>query len=396
MNKNLSAEFCSKNSLIILNSDKETVTIGIIEKLVEDVAERLERYFLPEKKVIYKCIEKDEFEVRLTRLYSGAVELSKNSKIQVDEEITNAANATPIVNLLNSIISEGILKKVSDIHIDVNKANSRIRCRKDGKLEDMLFIEKKQGETLIGRIKLLANLNILECRRCQDGRFDYIKNDFSFDIRVSIIPSIHGESVVLRLLGGDIRVPELETLGFSKTQLSMIYKMIKIEHGLILVTGPTGSGKTTTLASLISRINSDDVQIITIEDPVEYRINGALQISVDEEIGQSFFEILKRVLRHDPDVLMIGEIRDEETAAMACRMALTGHLVFASIHTNNCRETFLRLVDMGIPSYIVKAVLKGVISQKLIEKKCGGRTVDAELCYFETQEEINNLCAVIS
>ena len=167
---------------------------------------------------------------------------------------------------------------------------------------------------------------------------------------------------------------------------------MKKESGLVLAAGPTGSGKTTTLASIISRLNKDDINIITVEDPVEYRIKNVLQVSVDEDIGRTFFEVLKRVLRHDPDILMVGEIRDEQTAAMACRMALTGHLVFASIHTASVEETPLRLTDMGVPPYIVSAVLKGVISQRLVEKSGGGRKVNAVIKVFENQGEVRNLC----
>ena len=167
---------------------------------------------------------------------------------------------------------------------------------------------------------------------------------------------------------------------------------MKKESGLVLAAGPTGSGKTTTLASIISEINSEDINIITVEDPVEYRIKNIVQVSVEEEIGKSFAEVLKRILRHDPDILMVGEIRDEETAAIACRMALTGHLVFASIHTASCEETPLRLTDMGVPSYIVGAVLKGVISQRLVEKKGGGRTVKADIKLFENAESVRALC----
>ncbi len=391
--KKLSAEFCEKNGIAIISDNNQFVTIGYVTDVAADVKGRIERYFLPEKNVEFIKIEKDEFDVRIERLYSGSSEFREAKKIEQKEDEAIAAKAAPAVNLLRSILSEGIMKGASDIHIDIQTNDAKIRYRKDGKLFSMLTTEGEKGKAVIARIKLLSDMNILEHRRCQDGRFEYSRNGFTFDIRVSVIPGVEGESVVLRILGGDIKAPELENLGFKKNQLEEINRMMNLDSGLILVAGPTGSGKTTTLASIISRLNRDDVNIITVEDPVEYRIKNVLQISVEEEIGRTFFEILKRILRHDPDILMVGEIRDENTASMACRMALTGHLVFASIHTASCEETPLRLVDMGVPVYIVAAVLKGVISQRLVEKKSGGRCVKADIQYFETQADVRNLCA---
>lgn len=392
MNKTLSPDYCFNNKVVILSNHDNIVRLGVSEEFDTKNKERLERYFYPEYKIEYEKISKDEFDVLITRLLSGTetkINLKDSKKL---DAITDAANAAPIVNLLNSIISEGILKKASDIHIELTEAETKIRFRKDGILNTVLNVEKEKGSALIGRVKILSNLNILEHRKCQDGRFDFTRKNTTYDIRVSIIPGIEGESTVLRLLGGDIKVPNLDQLGFTKEQLKTINKIINTKHGLFLIAGPTGSGKTTTLASILSVIKNDNIEVITIEDPVEYRLEGVLQINVDEEIGQTFSEILKRVLRHDPDVLMIGEIRDEATAIMACRMALTGHLVFASIHTNNCNETPIRLIDMGVKPYIVTAVLKGVISQQLIPKENGGRTVKAEIRYFETNEEVKKLC----
>ena len=390
--KTLSAQFCEKNGLAVITENDEEVEIGFVKEISREVYERLERYYLPEKRIILNKISEEEFEVIIARLYSGSgyFQSEKEEKTKSDER--SAAKAAPAVNLLNSIISEGILRKATDIHINITKNEGVVRYRKDGKLHLMLKAEREKSEAVVARIKLLSDLNILEHRRCQDGRFDYVFKDSTYDLRVSIISGIEGESVVLRILGGDIRTPELEELGFTKKQLGEIRSLMKKESGLVLAAGPTGSGKTTTLASIISEINSEDINIITVEDPVEYRIKNIVQVSVEEEIGKSFAEVLKRILRHDPDILMVGEIRDEETAAIACRMALTGHLVFASIHTASCEETPLRLTDMGVPSYIVGAVLKGVISQRLVEKKGGGRTVKADIKLFENAESVRALC----
>lgn len=390
--KKLSAQFCQNNALAVVKEGKGHVTVGYAGKLSDETAARVMRYFLPEVTVDFKQITEEELDVIITRLYSEGENIGKEEEHVSKEDETDAAKAAPAVNLLNSILSEGILKKASDIHIENQQNRTRVRYRKDGKLFLMLETDRNKGEAVTARIKLLSDLNIMEHRRCQDGRFEYSKGEYTYDIRVSVICGVEGESVALRILGGDIRVPRLEELGFNQKQLNIIRNLMKKENGLVLAAGPTGSGKTTTLASMISELKRDDLNIITVEDPVEYRLENTLQVSVDEEIGRTFPEVLKRLLRHDPDILMIGEIRDEQTAAIACRMALTGHLVFASIHTANCEETPLRLIDMGVPLYIVAAVLKGVISQRLVEKKGGGRTVKADIRVFENAEEVRELC----
>lgn len=392
MIKTLSSQYCISKKVLILENKAELVKIGYVNRLASCDTERLARYFEPEKRVDYQNISNEQFDILIARQLSGIEEKTVTDKVVSKDDVINAAEATPVVNLFNSIISEAIMNKASDIHIEIGERETKIKSRIEGKIREILVTDIETGNALTGRIKLLANLNILEHRKCQDGRFDYKKNNYIYDIRVSVMPGIEGESTVLRLLGGDNKAPDLEELGFTSEQLSLIKEMISLEYGLILVAGPTGSGKTTTLASILTRIKQKDLNIITVEDPVEYRISDTLQISINDEIGQSFSEILKRVLRHDPDVLMIGEIRDEDTAAMACRMALTGHLVFASIHTNNCDETPLRLVDMGVPKYIVQTVVKGIISQRLISKEEGGRTVSAEVRYFTEEREVRDLC----
>lgn len=380
--KILSGPFCEKNGIVIISETEDMVTAGFVKEVEEEVKERIIRYFLPEKTVSFQKIKKEEFDVILTRVYSGSGKVNgRKDKTEFKDE-TSAAKAAPAVNLLNSIMDEGIMKGASDIHINIKKEGTKVRYRKDGRLSDMTEAERERGEEVIARIKLLSDLNILEHRRCQDGRFEYRYKGLDYEMRVSVIPGIDGESVVLRILGGDIRAPGLEELGFTKKQLCEIRSLMKSESGLVLAAGPTGSGKTTTLASIITEIKREDINIMTVEDPVEYRIEDVTQINVEEDIGRTFAEVLKRILRHDPDILMVGEIRDEQTAAIACRMALTGHLVFASIHTASCEETPLRLVDMGVPEYIVRAVLRGVISQRLVEKKGGGRTVNAEIRMF--------------
>lgn len=392
MSKKLSAQFCENNKIAVISENEDLVVIGYVEEPEAELKGRLERYYLPDKEISFKKIGNEEYDILIARAYSGVNEYTGNETDEEKETVMSVAKAAPSVNLLNSIMTEGILKKASDIHIDIDGEKTVVKYRKDGKLFLMLESDCEKGQAVIARIKLLSDLNILEHRKCQDGRFDFEGKKDVYDIRVSVIPGIKGESVVLRILGGAVRAPEIESLGFDKRQLEQINDMINLRHGLVLVTGPTGSGKTTTLAAVISRLSRRMLQIITIEDPVEYRINSVLQVGVEEGIGKTFAEVLKRVLRHDPDILMVGEIRDEQTALMACRLALTGHLVFASLHTGSCEETPLRLIDMGVPLYIVCAVLKGIISQVLTEKESGGRKLEADIMVFKDKEEVKKLC----
>ncbi|MBO4640453.1 MAG: Flp pilus assembly complex ATPase component TadA [Treponema sp.] len=392
MNKKLSAQFCENNNIAVISEKEDFVIIGYTKEPDAELKGRLERYFLPQKSISFKRLENEEYDILITRAYSGVNENSSSDKEIEKESAISAAKSAPSVNLLNSIITEGIHKSVSDIHIDVEGEKTHVKYRKDGKLYPMIDTDCEKGAAVVARIKLLSDLNILDHRKCQDGRFDFERKNNIYDIRVSIIPGISGESAVLRILGGAIRAPEIETLGFNKSQLEQIQDMMNLKHGLVLVTGPTGSGKTTTLAAIISRLSRKMIQIITIEDPVEYRIKNVLQVCVDEGIGKTFAEVLKRVLRHDPDILMVGEIRDEQTALMACRLALTGHLVFASLHTGCCEETPLRLIDMGVPAYIVCSVLKGIISQVLTEKDGEGRFLEADIQSFKNKGEVRKLC----
>ncbi len=397
MNENppaFSAGFCRHNRVCILRTQENTIVIGHVKKLSVETEQRIERYCSSKGyKAVYEPCSEEELKIRIARVYSQAFDLAK-SETEKNEEITDAAKAAPAVNLLNSILAEGIMKKATDIHIFQNRESSLVRYRKDGRLYRMFETANTGTGAVIARIKLLSGLNILEHRRCQDGRFEYRDGENEYEIRVSVMGGSEGESASLRILGINTKVPPLEELGFSVRECSLIRKMTGEGHGLVLVTGPTGSGKTTTLASILSELNKEDVQIITIEDPVEYRIKDVLQVNVEEKTGKTFPELLKRALRHDPDILLVGEIRDEESARIACRMALTGHLVLASIHTGSWKETPLRLTDMKVPPYMVSAVLKGVISQRLLPKKEGGRVLKAEIKVFEKSEEVRKLCMI--
>jgi general secretion pathway protein E len=280
---------------------------------------------------------------------------------------------------VNEIIKKGILKKASDIHIKFDDLDGmEIKYRIDGILQEVeeLFdvIDKKILERnvveIISRIKILSEMNVAEKRKPQDGSFSFLLDEKRYDVRVAYMPTINGESIVLRILKSFLENTELKTLGFSNESEEILEKMLERKYGMILVSGPTGSGKSTTLLSMIEKLNDGKRKIITVEDPVENKIKGIVQVQVNNEIGVTFSEVLKSCLRNDPDIIVVSEIRDEITAEIAVRAALTGHLVISTIHTNNAIATITRLVDMGIPKYLILDSMIGVVAQRLIGKKC--------------------------
>ncbi|SDD43215.1 GspE/PulE family protein [Niabella drilacis] len=273
-------------------------------------------------------------------------------------------------HFLNDLIAEAKSLKSSDIHIETYEHDCRVRIRVDGLLVLRYLIEKKQYPALINKIKISANLDIAEKRLPQDGRIFFQKGIDKFDIRVSIVPTLHGEKVVLRLLSNDATDIRLETLGFSDNDLDNYLEGLKKPYGIVLISGPTGSGKTTTLYATLKLLNLSTRNILTIEDPIEYTLKGINQVQVKENIGLSFSVALRTFLRQDPDVIMLGEIRDAETANMAIRAALTGHLVLSTIHTNSAWGTVSRLIDMNIPSFLIANTLNTSVAQRLVRLLC--------------------------
>ena len=287
------------------------------------------------------------------------------------------------VSYLNEIVKAGFKERASDIHIKFDLLEGmEIKYRVDGYLMESKklyesvnkkVLEKNITE-IIARIKILAGMNVAEKRKPQDGSFSFLLNikniNKRYDIRAAYMPTIGGESIVLRILENYLEDINLETLGFSDQSIAMLNEILTRKYGMILVSGPTGSGKSTTLKSLINMLNDGRKKIITVEDPVESKIDGIIQIQVNQSIGVTFAEVLKATLRNDPDVIVISEIRDEVTAEIAVRAALTGHLVISTIHTNDAVSTLIRLVDMGIPKYLILDSLIGVIGQRLVGKKC--------------------------
>ena len=276
----------------------------------------------------------------------------------------------PIVEIVNEIIMDSVKKNVSDIHFDPSKENIKIRIRIDGILSDYSIIPGKYKRNMISRIKMIAGMNIMETRLPQDGAIKSRIGKKMLDLRVSSLPTNCGEKVVIRILDYSKSLQGLDTLGFSEDSLKKIEKMVEVPNGIILVTGATGSGKSTTVYSILQKMNTPDVNIITVEDPVEMDIVGINQVQAQSEIGLTFANVLRSILRQDPDIIMIGEIRDDETARIAVRASITGHKVLSTIHTNNSLNTIERLTDMDVERYLLGSALTGIISQKLARRLC--------------------------
>ena len=273
-------------------------------------------------------------------------------------------------SFLMNLIQEAKNLKSSDIHIESYENKCRVRIRIDGMMVERYLLKRDDYPALINKIKIIANLDIAEKRLPQDGRINFKHNDHQFDIRVSILPTLFGEKVVLRLLNNDSTEIDLNSLGFSKIDLENYLQGAKRPNGILLISGPTGSGKTTTLYATLKLLNKETTNILTIEDPVEYTLEGINQVQLKESIGLNFPVALRTFLRQDPDVIMVGEIRDTETANMAIRAALTGHLVLSTIHTNSAWGTVSRLIDMGIPSFLVASTLNTTVAQRLVRLLC--------------------------
>ncbi|GAA0179250.1 ATPase, T2SS/T4P/T4SS family [Clostridium sediminicola] len=303
----------------------------------------------------------------------AAEELSKTNASKIEEtliieneEVKNA----PVVKLVDSIIDNAIKARASDIHIEPNERYIKIRYRVDGTLREVLRTPKENLAALVTRIKILAGLDIAEKRIPQDGRIITVFKRIKIDLRVSVLPTVHGEKIVIRILLKNNNLLNKEKLGMSEYDMMKLGNMIKSPYGIILVTGPTGSGKSTTLYTVLSELNKPDINIITVEDPVEYMMEGINQVNVNNKAGLTFASGLRAILRQDPDIVMIGEIRDRETAEIAVRSAITGHLVLSTIHTNDASAAIVRLMDMGVDAYLIAAAISGVVAQRLVKVIC--------------------------
>ncbi len=292
------------------------------------------------------------------------------SEIEETADLLDDTSDAPVIKLVNLVLSQAVRDNASDIHIESYKDRVKIRKRVDGILYDMYSPPKHVQSKLISRIKIMAKMDIAEKRLPQDGRIEIRIADKNIDLRVSTLPTAFGERVVMRLLDKSSVLLSLDTLGMGKRDLGRFEQLIKAPYGIILVTGPTGSGKTTTLYSALTILNQPGVNIITVEDPIEYQINGISQMQVNTKIGLTFANGLRTIVRQDPDIILVGEIRDMETAEIAIQSALTGHLVFSTLHTNDSASAVTRLIDMGVEPFLVSSSVNAILAQRLVRKIC--------------------------
>ncbi len=319
----------------------------------ESMKEELELFL--DKEIIFSPTDSSIIEKALSIYYRKERQTNPNKPLKIYNG-----------SFLDNLLEESKSLKSSDIHFEVYEDSARIRFRIDGQLIERYKVEKENYLELVNKIKIKAKLNITEKRLPQDGRI----TSESFDIRVSILPTLFGEKIVMRILGQDASDIDLNTLGFQTEELLNYHEAVKKPNGIILISGPTGSGKTTTLYATLRLLNDSKRNIVTVEDPIEYTLKGINQVQLKEDIGLTFASALKSFLRQDPDVIMLGEIRDSETALMAIRASLTGHLVLSTIHTNSAIGTISRLIDMGVPSYLIAETLNISVAQRLIRKLC--------------------------
>jgi type IV pilus assembly protein PilB len=306
----------------------------------------------------------------------AAEEYKQEQEIQVDTQIHEDAmmgdqvQSAPIVKLVNTIMEQAVRHRASDIHIEPYERYIRVRYRVDGKLQQMFDYETSLLSAIVARVKIMAGMDIAEKRKPQDGRINIKVNSMAYDIRVSSLPTVYGEKVVMRVNSKEGFTKGKEELGLFRDDLVKFENILSHPHGIILVTGPTGSGKSTTLYTSLNEINSEDLNIVTVEDPVESQIEGINQVQVNTKTGLTFASALRSILRQDPDVIMIGEIRDAETAEIAVKASITGHLVVSTLHTNDAASSISRLMDMGIEPFLISASVVGVIAQRLVRRLC--------------------------
>lgn len=362
-------QFIKKRRAVLVENKEDEVIAAVSESYKDDNG-MLEKVHSP-KKLSFLVVRDSDFAEFIGSCVDAARENAPDVNAEKSDYSLEEINSdAPVVNIINAICLEAIRKNASDIHIQGTNDFLHVRLRIDGVLQTVRKLDKNIAENLVSRIKVMSGLNVMENRLCQDGRMSVQAEDKKLDFRVSIIPSVTGQNIVLRLFNVEKEDLNLEELGFTEENYIKIKSALKVPHGIILVTGPTGSGKTTTLHAMIKEMDREHLKIVTIEDPVEKIIEGVEQIQVNDEIGLTFESVLRRILRHDPDVIMVGEIRDKETAELAVRSALTGHLILSTLHTNDSVSAVTRLRNLGVAPYLIAGTLKVSIAQRLVRKIC--------------------------
>lgn len=394
-------KLAKKYKAIPIKKEQMTVTVAMVDPFdiyaVDDIA------LYTGLKVVPVFGSEKQIEKRLTELYrTDSIDVAvqeykkekkEKEKEQQEEEAIEDANSeaidnAPIVKLLNNIVNEAIRRRASDIHIEPSEMSIRVRYRVDGELRAAMTLEKAVHQSLIARIKILSRMNIAEKRMPQDGAFTTENKMGTYDLRTNILPTAYGEKACIRIFDKNTVIYQKSELGFFEDEEERFNRLLTIQHGLILVTGPTGSGKSTTMYTALSELNDDRKNIVTVEDPVEIKINGINQVAINEKIGLTYVKVLRAFLRQDPDIIMVGEIRDAETAQMSVRASITGHIVLSTLHTNSAAGTIMRLEDMGIEPYLIATSLKGIIAQRLVKRVCP----DCMEEYEADDEEKKYLC----
>lgn len=372
-------EYASKHKIVPLKIVNGVLSLGCCNEVNAKLLKELE--FLTGKQIKLSQMSMDEVSKAIKNQYnkehllqiSDDTESGEFTLIEKDTEEEKSQikeDETTVIQLVNKIITNAIDYQASDIHIEAYEELFRVRYRLDGVLHEEMGLSLDKKKSVISRLKIMADLDIAEKRRPQDGRIRVKRGKKNIDLRVATLPTDFGEKVVLRILDKSSLNLDLQSLGFSSKLLGLVKKMINLPYGMILVTGPTGSGKTTTLYATLNFLNTNDVNILTIEDPIEYNLSGINQSQVKYDIGYNFPNALRSFLRQDPDIIMVGEIRDADTAEIAVRAALTGHLVFSTLHTNSAPETITRLIDMNQEPFLISSSVKLIIAQRLVRIIC--------------------------
>ena len=374
--------FARRHGMIGLAGEDQSMPVALadlaqwphLQILGKILGKRIQPFFAPRGEILRAINaayqqQAGQAERLIDQLDAGEVMRELDSAAQ-SEDLLDVASRAPVIKLVSLILLEAVKRRASDVHVQPYEDRLVIRFRTDGILHDVFEPPKALQAEVISRIKVMAGMNIAEHRLAQDGRTTVEVGDRIVDLRISTLPTSFGERAVIRLLDKSIRLYELPELGMPEAAMEAFRKLIHMDHGIILVTGPTGSGKSTTLYAALQEINSQEMNILTLEDPIEYRLEGISQTQVSERKGMTFASGLRHVLRQDPDIIMVGEIRDAETARMAIQSALTGHLVFSTLHTNDAAGAVTRMLDLGVEPYLLASSLLGVLAQRLVRKIC--------------------------
>ncbi len=377
----LSAKFLKEARAIPLADQPDGLVLAMADPL-DDFALNAVRLKLG-REVLPRVALPADIEAAFERLYGSGrsalgaiVETLDQPELEVSDEdierLKDQASEAPVIRLVNALVTRAVEQRASDIHIEPFENKLRVRYRVDGVLAEVAMPPAGLNAAIVSRIKIMANLNIAERRFPQDGRITLAVRGKEIELRVSTMPTVHGEGVVLRILDRDAVSLDFDALGFDAATKDRVFQVLRQPNGIVLVTGPTGSGKTTTLYAALAVLNTPDVKIVTIEDPVEYQLEGINQIQVKPQIELTFASLLRSILRHDPNIIMVGEVRDLETAQIGVQAALTGHLVLSTLHTNSAAASIVRLLDMGLESYLLGSTINGILAQRLVRLLCPG------------------------